>query len=177
MVRVLNHVVFALTASPLLSLAITVSEAIASRRELSTLNSIATRFPSVLGQLNSTGGTILAPTNDAISQYMQEVGVTDLSSVSEATARELISYHILPLSLRSTDLDKQGGAVADTTLLSEAFANLQGSPNVVFASAFGSTGQEQAPSGLKIYSGVGAPSNVTTPDVAFDDGFLHVIDK
>ncbi|TEB33757.1 FAS1 domain-containing protein [Coprinellus micaceus] len=152
------------------------TEAIAGRRELSTLNAIATRFPSVLGQLNSTGGTFLAPTNDAISQYMQATG-TDISSVTEASARELISYHILPLSLRSTDLDRQGGALADTTLLSETFANLEGKANVVFASAFGSTGQETAPSGLRIYSGVGTPANVTTPDVAFDNGFLHVLDR
>ncbi|RXW23719.1 hypothetical protein EST38_g2137 [Candolleomyces aberdarensis] len=132
--------------------AATVQEVIAERPELSRFNSISTRFPAVLRDLTVSGGTLLAPNNDAVSSFIASAGIPDLASITEAAARDLLSYHVLPLALRSTDLS---------------------SPNVVFASAFGSTGQEVAPSGLKIYSGIGTPSNVTTPDVVFDDGVLN----
>ncbi|KAJ2927551.1 hypothetical protein H1R20_g9545, partial [Candolleomyces eurysporus] len=157
--------------------AATVQEVIAERPELSRFNAITTRFPAVLRDLTVAGGTLLAPNNDAVSSFIASAGIPDVASITEASARELLSYHVLPLALRSTDLSRSGGALADTSLLDDRLANLQGSPNVVFASAFGSTGQEVAPSGLKIYSGVGTPSNVTTQDVVFDDGYLHVIDR
>ncbi|KAJ2915075.1 hypothetical protein MD484_g5331, partial [Candolleomyces efflorescens] len=162
---------------PLLANAATVQEVIAQRPELSRLNAITTRFPSVIRDLTVAGGTLLAPTNDAVSSFIASAGFSDVSSITEATARDLLSYHVLPLALRSTDLSRAGGALADTNLLNDELANLQGAPNVVFASAFGSTGQEIAPSGLKIYSGIGTPSNVTTSDVVFDDGYMHLIDR
>ncbi|KAF5318943.1 hypothetical protein D9611_013647 [Ephemerocybe angulata] len=177
MFRTQSTAALLLIASPLLCFAISIQDAINQRPELSTLGAISTRFPSVLGDLTTQGGTLLAPNNDALTQYLNDAGVADIGSISEASAREVVSYHSLPLSLRSTDLSKEGGALVDTKLLSDTFANLAGQPNVVYASAFGSTGQEQAPTDLRIFSGIGTPANVTQSDVAFDDGFMHVIDR
>ncbi|KAF6752630.1 FAS1 domain-containing protein [Ephemerocybe angulata] len=160
-----------------LSFALSIREAISQRGDLSTLNAISTRFPSILGDLASQGGTLLAPTNNALSSYINDAGIADIGSISEADARDLLSYHSIPISLKSADLTQTGGTIVNTKLMAEAFANLQGQPNVVYASAFGSTGQEQALGNLQIFSGAGAPANVTGSDLAWDSGFLHVIDR
>jgi len=57
-------------------------------------------------------------------------------------------------------------------------ANLEGTANVVYASAFGSTGTEGEASPLKIYSGVGPEANVTRTDLEIEGGgLLHIIDR
>lgn len=178
MVRIHDKAALVLILSPIsLSFALSIREAISQRGDLSTLNAISTRFPSILGDLASQGGTLLAPTNNALSSYINDAGIADIGSISEADARDLLSYHSIPISLKSADLTQTGGTIVNTKLMTEAFANLQGQPNVVYASAFGSTGQEQALGNLQIFSGAGAPANVTGSDLAWDSGFLHVIDR
>lgn len=177
MVRLSNIAALLAIASPLSCLAATLAEAISARDDLSTLLAIATRYPSVLGNLGTSGGTLLAPTNAALAAFLEAAGIPDLASVPESAAQDLVSYHILPTVLRSTDLVNPGGATSDTGLTAETYANLGGKPNVVFASAFGSTGVEPANTGLKIYSGVGVPANVTGADIEFDDGVIHIIDR
>ena len=67
--------------------------------------------------------------------------------------------------------------MADTSLVDETYANLDGNPNVVFGSAFGSTGQDVVAGGLKIYSGIGESANVIGEELNFDSGVVHVIDR
>jgi hypothetical protein len=175
MVRVPSFLLLAGLFTP--SLAATFQEVIRGRGELSALVAVAERFPSVLGNFTTEGGTLLAPANDALLRFLATFGIRDLASVSEATARDLVAYHILPQSLPNSNLTMQGGIVANTDLNSTAYANLGGAPNVVFASAFGSTGQFQSQGSLKIYSGVGPASNVTVVDLQFDNGYVHIIDR
>ncbi|KAJ2932366.1 hypothetical protein H1R20_g4684, partial [Candolleomyces eurysporus] len=148
---------------------------IAQTAELSTLNSIITQYPGLLASLSSAAGTLLAPSNEALDAFISGQG--GLASLTEDSIQDLVNYHLLPLSRSSADLSVAGGAIAETRLLDADYTNLAGTANVIFASAYGSTGQEVAPSGLKIYSGVGTSANVTSADLAFEGGLVHVIDR
>lgn len=154
-----------------------VQEVLSTQPELSQFRGLTTRFPNLLSTIGTNGGTLLAPSNAALTRYFNEVGVSDPATLSEADLRALLSYHSVPLALRSTDLSRTGGALLRTALTDPLLANLEGVPNVVFASAFGSTGEEVTPSGLRVYSGIGTPANVTIPDVRFDAGYIHIIDR
>ncbi|TFK19854.1 FAS1 domain-containing protein [Coprinopsis marcescibilis] len=161
----------------------TLPQLIEAHDELSAFGTILGRFPDLLGNLTARGGTIFAPTNTAIRSFVSaEAGVDpeaiDLSSLTRELVSDFFSYHYLPLSLRAEDLSVRGGALVETSLLRERLANLDGTPNVVYASAYGSTGLEIAPSPLKIFSGVGQESNVTTTDLEIEGGgFVHIIDR
>jgi hypothetical protein len=129
----------------------------------------------LLGNLTAAGGTFLAPSNDALNNFIATQG--GLPSITEDTILDLINYHLLPSTRTAASLSVSGGSIAETRLLDADYANLAGSANVIFASAYGSTGQEVAASGLKIYSGVGGSANVTSSDLAFQGGLVHVIDQ
>ncbi|KAG2002247.1 carnitine/acyl carnitine carrier [Coprinopsis cinerea AmutBmut pab1-1] len=151
-----------------------------SRDELSVFGEIVRRFPALVGNLTAAGGTVFAPTNDAIRDFLirEAGGSPAVDALSEDIVNDLLSYHILPLSLRSDDLGIPGGVVVETSLLDEQLANLEGTPNVVFASAFGSTGQLVERGRLSIFSGVGEPAAVSVPDLEIEGGgILHIIDN
>ncbi|KAF5318941.1 hypothetical protein D9611_013648 [Ephemerocybe angulata] len=167
---------FALLALLPFSIAHGIAGVIAAHRELSTLSAIINQYPQLLEALTSTNGTFLAPSNAAIDTFVAAQGA-DLSAISNDTIQALVSYHLLPTALSAANLSVAGGAIAQTSLLSQAYANLQGASNVVYASAYGSAGQDSGPSGLKVYSGVGTPANVTSSDLAYPGGFVHVIDR
>ncbi|KAJ3536851.1 hypothetical protein NMY22_g5847 [Coprinellus aureogranulatus] len=127
-----------------------IAEVIAQTPELSSLNTILTgQHPELLSQINSTTGTFFAPSNTALDSFI----------------------------VCSADMSVAGGKVADTRLDDSAYANLEGAANVVFASSYGSTGQDSAPSALKVYSGVGGEATITKPDIAYDGGLVHIVDR
>ncbi|KAG2009695.1 hypothetical protein CC2G_012596 [Coprinopsis cinerea AmutBmut pab1-1] len=167
--------------SPLQVSAQSLASAVSSRPELSTFLTVVSSFPDLVESVSSSGGTILAPSNNAFSSFLEaaNLGPEGLAAVPESTVRSLLTYHVLPETLRSTDLVVRGGAVAETALSdNEEFANLDGDPNVVFASAFGSAGLDEGNVGtLRIYSGAGNPANVSSADIEFDNGVIHVIES
>lgn len=155
----------------------TLSSVIEATPELSTLGAIAAAFPAVVGNLTSRPGTLLAPNNDAFAAYLAAAGPNvGLGDLSAEFVTDLLSYHYIPVPLKSEDLVAPGGAVAPTALTSGALANLGGDPQSVFASAYGSTGLAPTAGGLRIYTGAGNPANVTTADVELEDGtVVHII--
>ncbi|TFK19853.1 FAS1 domain-containing protein [Coprinopsis marcescibilis] len=176
MVQHLQSLLLILAVSaPLLASSQTLTEVLSSRDDLSTLRTLVGQFPGLLDGVASAGGTILAPSNQAFANFLRAAGVDSPASLPTDTVRSLLTYHVLPQALDGETLSAPGGAVAETALASGAFANLGGGPNVLFASAYGSVGLDEEASGLKIYSGVGAPANVTTGDIVFNNGFVHVI--
>ena len=140
---------------------------------------LVSQFPDLVEAVSSSGGTILAPSNDALETFVGTLGPQGLHTIPEDTLRSVLTYHVLPKTLKSGDLTGKGGGIAETSLQGpEPFANLDGKANVVFASAFGSSGLQGNQAGpLKIYSGVGSPASVSTADVVFDKGVIHVIES
>ncbi|KAH6905560.1 FAS1 domain-containing protein [Coprinopsis sp. MPI-PUGE-AT-0042] len=153
------------------------TDALGSRDDLSAFVGLVTQYPDLVEAVSSSGGTLLAPSNSALTTFIGTLGPQGIQGVSNETVRALLTYHVLPETLRSGDLTAKGGAVAETSLKEpESFANLGDSANVVFASAFGSSGLQGNDAGpLRIYSGVGNPANVTAADVDFEGGVIHVI--
>ena len=152
------------------ALAHTVLSVLSQRSDLSILTAAVNSYPTLFNQLQQAGGTLLAPTDDAIKKFLAMSGFADVGAVPQAALNDLISYHILNKTLPSADLAQKGGILANTTLADQQYANLAGAPNVVFSSAFGSTGQAQAAASLQIYSGIGDPANVLARDLVFNDG-------
>ncbi|TEB26190.1 FAS1 domain-containing protein [Coprinellus micaceus] len=158
-----------------LALAAGIAEVIAQTPELSTLNSILTTdHPDLLAELNATAGTFFAPSNDALNAF---ISAADPNQLTAEVLKDLVNYHLSPTTLSAADLGQAGGKIAETKLSDPAFANLGGPANVVYASAYGSTGQDAAPGPLKVYSGIGGESTVTNPDIQYDGGLMHVIDR
>ncbi|TEB26209.1 hypothetical protein FA13DRAFT_1737615 [Coprinellus micaceus] len=125
----------------------------------SALNSVlTTEHPEFLGALNGTTGTFLAPSNDAMSAFMASI---DPDTFNPAVIKDLIAYHLLPSKFSANDLTVPGGIVAETRLTNTDYVNLDsGKPNVVFSSAYGSSGLDSAEGPLK-----------------YDGGYVHVIDR
>ena len=149
-----------------------ITAVLAATADLSTLSSILVQYPGLIANLS---GTLLAPSNSALEQYITSAG--GLSALTPAAISDLLSYHVLPSTYSSSDLSRSGGRLVDTSLRNPALANLEGAPQVVFASAYGSTGVASTPSDLRIYSGVGTPANVTRGDIPYEGGVIHVIDR
>ena len=158
-----------------LALAHGIAGIISSTSDLSTLNSIITQYPAILDALASANGTFFAPSNDALDAFISAVGGP--TAVTPDAIQDLIAYHLSPLTHAAEALSAAGGAPVGTRLLDEAYANLEGTANVVFASAYGSTGQDTALGALKVYTGVGESATVTRPDLEFEGGLVHVIDR
>lgn len=158
-----------------LALAHGIAGVIASNDDLSTLNSIITEYPELLDALATANGTFFAPNNDALDAFI--AAQEDPSALTPDIIQDLVAYHLLPLRHAAEELSAAGGQVVSTSLLDEAYANLEGAANVVFASAYGSTGQESVLGALKVYSGVGGEATVTRPNLEYSGGLVHVIDR
>jgi len=148
-----------------------------SNDELSQFRALATAFPDALSAVTARPGTLLAPSNNAFDAFLQDMGPgTTVRDLNETTAADLLAYHYLDSPQRSAALSEQGGMLAPTSLLDSALANLNGTAQVVFASAYGSAGQATTAGGLQIFSGIGAPADVSTADIELDDGsVVHIL--
>lgn len=99
--------------------------------------------------------TVFAPTNAAFTA----LGV-DLATISDDDLKEILLYHVLGASVKSTDLaDGQ-------TYASTAAATGPGSNALSIL-------VEKSGSGVKVNNA----ANVTTADVAADNGVIHIVDN
>ncbi|KAH6872672.1 hypothetical protein J4E91_001054 [Alternaria rosae] len=138
--------------------------ALNSTDELSTLQSV---IPA--GVLESLAGltniTILAPSNSAFGQIDNET-LSGLTS-NEGLLTALLQYHVLNGTFRSTDITNTSTFVP-TALTNPMFTNVTGG-QVVEAIAMDDS--------VMFYSGLLANSTVTTADVNFTGGVIHIIDR
>lgn len=119
---------------------------------LSTLVSALNKFPDLTSTLSGAGKyTVFAPTNDAFTGFLNEIGQTSLDDIPEPVLRSVLQYHVVTsgtvLSSQLTD-----GNVATSN-----------SENI----AVTTTG------GIRL----NGSSQVITPDVSSTNGVVHVIDK
>ncbi|KAI4928395.1 uncharacterized protein J4E92_005881 [Alternaria infectoria] len=138
--------------------------ALNSTDELSTLQSV---IPA--GVLESLAGltniTILAPSNSAFGKIDNET-LSSLTS-NEGLLTALLQYHVLNGTFRSTDITNTSTFVP-TALTNPMFTNVTGG-QVVEAIAMDDS--------VMFYSGLLANSTVTTADVNFTGGVIHIIDS
>jgi uncharacterized surface protein with fasciclin (FAS1) repeats len=113
----------------------TLTDALASSPELSTLASTVQLFPDLVSQLSAASNiTILAPNNDAFTELFA-AGTVQASDTNLIQA--VLSYHVLNGVYRSTDISETPSFVP-TLLTDEAYTNVTGGQVVEALTADGS---------------------------------------
>lgn len=146
---------------------LSLTEVISSTPDLSTLGSLLQQFPAVVSTLaNATNITVLAPSNAAFSTFLTPA--VNISIQADAgLVSAVLSYHVLSGTIRSTDITATP-AFAKTLLTNATYTNVTGG-QVVKAQSQGG--------GVVFTSGLLKESRVTTADVQFDGGLVHIIDS
>lgn len=122
-----------------------------------------------MGLLATLGGlqniTILAPSNDAF----EEVDNATLSALTENTGllAALLEYHVLNGTYLSEEITNSSVFVP-TALTNPLFTNVTGGQVVQAISRDGN---------VTFYSGLLSNSSVTTADVNFTGGVIHIVDR
>lgn len=143
------------------------TDVISQTPDLSTLGSLLQSFPAVASTLaNATNITVLAPTNAAFAAFL--TASTNASIQADAgLVPAVLSYHVLSGTIRSTDITSTP-VFAKTLLTNATYANVTGG-QVVKAQTEGSN--------VVFTSGLLAKSHVSTADVTFSGGVVHIIDS
>ena len=91
---------------------------------LSTFRSLLDAAPNSLDAVVSdrTNITVLIPTDDAIADYLNKTGITDLTKITSNELQNFLSYHTLTASLQGSDFSDRGETVP-TLLKDEKFNN------------------------------------------------------
>lgn len=144
-----------------------ITDVIAKTPELSTLGALLQAYPAVATQLaHATNITILAPSNSAFSAFLT-TAVNESIAADAGLVPAVLSYHVLTSTVRSTAITAKP-AFPKTLLTNATYTNVTGGQVVKAATANG---------GVVFTTGQLAESHVTTADVAFDGGVVHIIDK
>ncbi|KAL2073016.1 hypothetical protein VTL71DRAFT_10340 [Oculimacula yallundae] len=139
---------------------------LANNKTLGTLSGLIQVHPELLSNLTSTRNiTILAPSNDAFSTYLNTPGGQS-AAANPGTVQALLQYHVLQGAWVSGGLTT--GVYAKSMLVNSSFTNVTGG-QVVHLSKMGEK--------LMASSGNKEMSMSSTKDVLFSGGVVHVIDK
>ncbi|KAM0326166.1 hypothetical protein ACHAQA_006761 [Verticillium albo-atrum] len=134
--------------------------------ELSTLNSLLATVPQV-GQMLSTASdiTILAPSNQAFEKFMRDHPDQAQMSNNPQAVTALLQYHVVMGMVMSNQLSAQPAFAQ--TLLNAPFANVTGGQHVELT---------LVDNRAMVLSGYKQMSMVTTADVMFSGGVVHIVD-
>ncbi|KAK6435196.1 hypothetical protein LTR95_008616 [Oleoguttula sp. CCFEE 5521] len=139
---------------------------LASNSELSALNTLLSAYPDVAGALtNATNITIFAPSNIALQSANSSGALTALSSMGGAV-QALLQYHVVVGTIYAENITETP-AFAPTLLTNATYANVTGG-QVVEARV--------VDDGVSIISGLKNNVTVTTPNLNFTGGVVHIID-
>ncbi|KAA6411400.1 MAG: hypothetical protein FRX48_04680 [Lasallia pustulata] len=112
--------------------------------------------------------TILAPSNDAFTKIPNSpIGSIFANNDSDAI-RAILEYHVL-LGLHRSDSFNSSFSFLPSWLLNSTYTNVTGGQVV--------SGVQQSPNVEVFVSGVGSRTQITSPNLNFTGGLLHVIDN
>jgi len=144
----------------------TLAQALNSTSELSALAGVLGLVPNIVTALSSASNiTILAPSNNAFGKVPNATLSTLMSNTGMLSA--LLQYHVLSGVFPASAITNMS-AFVPTLLTNATYANVTGGQRVK-AIKSGST--------VNIFSGLLDNSTVTTADVNFTGGVIHIIDK
>ncbi|OLN85953.1 Fasciclin-like arabinogalactan protein-like protein 6 [Colletotrichum chlorophyti] len=174
------------------------SSALSSHADLSTFNQLLNSYPDIISNV-TTGGqnrvTILVPTNDAFTKYLQQSNVSDLAALPVDRLLNVFRYHTLEAGLTVQNFSAPRGITVPTKLR-DALNNLR-SPGAAIIDQFGADAQGQvlyvAPDAINpakfrvrqtsdddktasLRAGLGQTATLTTIDGIWDGGFFQSID-
>jgi uncharacterized surface protein with fasciclin (FAS1) repeats len=136
---------------------------------LSILASLLGNNTELFEELSSAQGiTILAPSNDAWSELAELTDSIVLDpSDQDGVLTALLQYHVLSGRYTSSNITSGPSPFIHTLLEDRTYVNITGG-QVVHATSVNDT--------VTFYSGYNLPSRVTEADIAFDGGYIHIID-
>lgn len=138
----------------------------ANNASLSALTSLLTANPALVETLSGLSDiTILAPSNQALAAFTNSSAAA--AAADPAIISAILTYHVLNGTIPSSALTNMTQFVP-TLLTNETYANITGG-QVVGARLNGTT--------ANIYSGLLQESTVTTVDLNFTGGVIHIIDE
>lgn len=144
------------------------TEVISQTPDLSTLGTILEQYPAVASVLaNATNITVLAPSNAALAAFLTPA-VTAAVQADPGLVTAVLLYHVLSGTIASTDITATP-TFAKTLLTNATYTNVTGG-QVIKA-------QSDDDGGVVFTSGLLQESHVTTADVEFDGGLVHIIDS
>ncbi|PNP60786.1 hypothetical protein FNYG_14478 [Fusarium nygamai] len=135
---------------------------------LSELNGLLRAQPSLLRDLGRLRNvTILAPSNDAIEELLNDTGVARFVESDPSAIAAILQYHVLNGTYYASNLTDTP-AFVPTLLNNATYANVTGGQRVEVV-ADNDT--------VSIYSGLRQQANVTQADLNFTGGVIHVINR
>ncbi|KAF8477096.1 FAS1 domain-containing protein [Kalaharituber pfeilii] len=149
-----------------------------STPELSALTELVFQYPDLVGELSQwpSNVTILAPSNKAFDELMtlnttaqDSTPLNGSNNNNTNTVLSILQYHVLNGAFHSNIFVEGETAIVRSLLMTNGFANLGLSNGQVVL------GRNHE--GVKLYSGLGIASGVETPDIEFDKGVVHIIDR
>lgn len=153
-------------------------------------------FDLVINPNTTSNITVLAPTNDAITTFLQTAGVNKLDEIPTADLYALLQYHVLDAPMTSANLSLPHGITVPTTLRDSQFDNRTAGPQITNLFGPGATGQvvfvsQKAVTGitrlkarktlsgspLNIRGGLGDTGGLTAIDGTWDGGYFQAVDR
>ncbi|RGP66192.1 transforming growth factor-beta-induced ig-h3 [Fusarium sporotrichioides] len=93
--------------------------------------------------------TVLIPTDTAIESYLNASGVSHVTELNQTDLQVFFSYHVLSVSLTSTDFEEPRGLTIPTLLQNSQFNNRSAGPQIQTQFGKGADGQVIFASGKK----------------------------
>ncbi|KAI9842228.1 MAG: hypothetical protein M1837_007373 [Sclerophora amabilis] len=136
--------------------------------DLSNLTTYVSLFPDLLDSLSSAENiTILAPSNDAFATLLEGPMGESIMANDTDLIQAVLTYHVLNGTYASSAIMEEA-AFIPTLLNDPMYSNVTGGQRVEAMLV----GED-----VYIFSGLGANSTVTMPDMNFTGGVIHVIDS
>ncbi|KDR70012.1 hypothetical protein GALMADRAFT_901100 [Galerina marginata CBS 339.88] len=150
------------------ALAQSIVDVLKGQSQLSTLVTLLNTQPDLVSTLGSaTNITLLAPHNDAFTQFLNSPAGMQAATTPGAVAA-LLTYHVIKGTFPASAFTSTPVFVS-TLLTNTSFTNVTGGQVVEGVAPQGG--------GVNIFSGLKSKSSVTTPNIAFTGGIIHVIDN
>jgi len=103
--------------------------------------------------------TIFAPTNQAFTDFLAAIGQSSLEDIPQDVLVDVLEYHVVQAS---------AGPIASTDLAPDQDVNTLGGESLNITVSGGN---------VTLNPGSGFEASVSTPDVDYDNGIVHVIDE
>lgn len=144
------------------------TDVIAQTPELSILGALLLAYPGVASTLAGASNiTILAPSNTAFANFLT-ADVNASIAADAGLVPAVLSYHVLSSTIHAGDITDTP-AFPKTLLTNSTYTNVTGGQVVKAAMDDGGN--------VVFTTGLLSESVVTTADVAFTGGVVHIIDK
>lgn len=147
---------------------------------LSTLVTALTKFPDLAATLSGAGKyTVFAPTNDAFSALLEEIGQTSLDDIPEPVLKSILQYHVITsgtvLSSQLTDGNVATSNMENIAVTTSGEVRLNGSARVVTADVMSTNGVVHIIDQVLVPGTIGRFVNTVVEPAYFNKDFTTLV--